>query len=57
MRTIKEKLLEHKQSFKRIQAPSELEGRLRNALQKVPAKPRKRIKLCYGLHQLLQHSF
>ncbi|MGG3283807.1 DUF4179 domain-containing protein [Paenibacillus solani] len=44
MRTIEEKLHEHKQSFNRVQAPPELEGRLRNALQNVPVKPRKRNK-------------
>lgn len=44
MRTIEEKLQEHKQSFNRVQAPPELEGRLRNALMNVPVKPRKRTK-------------
>lgn len=44
MRTIEEKLQEHKQSFNSVQAPPELEGRLRNALQNVPAKQRKRSK-------------
>ncbi|KOP68512.1 hypothetical protein AMS62_27185 [Bacillus sp. FJAT-18019] len=44
MRTIEEKLHEHKQSFNRVQASPELEGRLRNALQNVPVKPRKRSK-------------
>jgi|GEM_PF-1422740 len=44
MRTIEEKLQEHKQSFSKMQAPAELEGRLRNALQRVPDKPRKREK-------------
>lgn len=40
MKTIEEKLQEHKQTLNRIQAPSELEGRLRNALQNVPTKKR-----------------
>ncbi|ANY71261.1 DUF4179 domain-containing protein [Paenibacillus ihbetae] len=44
MRTIEEKLQEHKQSYNRVQAPLELESRLRNALQNVPAKPRYRKK-------------
>ncbi|MEK6991919.1 DUF4179 domain-containing protein [Paenibacillus sp. FSL K6-1566] len=44
MRTIEEKLQEHKQSINRVQAPPELEGRLRNALQNVPVKSRKRNK-------------
>jgi hypothetical protein len=38
--TIEEKLLEHKQNFNVVQTPSELEGRLRNALEHVPAKKR-----------------
>lgn len=42
MRTIEEKLQEYKQSFNMVQAPSELENRLRNALRNVPAKKRKR---------------
>ncbi|WP_327204704.1 DUF4179 domain-containing protein [Paenibacillus sp. DMB20] len=40
MKTIEEKLQEHKQTLNRVQAPSELEGRLRNALQNVPTKKR-----------------
>ncbi|MBV6714828.1 DUF4179 domain-containing protein [Paenibacillus chitinolyticus] len=36
MKTIEEKL----QEYKRVQAPSELEGRLRDALQRIPAKKR-----------------
>ncbi|CAM4493192.1 DUF4179 domain-containing protein [Paenibacillus macerans] len=42
MNTIEEKLQEHKQFLNRVQAPPELEGRLRNALQNVPAKKRKK---------------
>ncbi|GJM72650.1 hypothetical protein HMSSN036_48660 [Paenibacillus macerans] len=42
MNTIEEKLQEHKQILNRVQAPPELEGRLRNALQNVPAKKRKK---------------
>ncbi|GGH19898.1 DUF4179 domain-containing protein [Paenibacillus segetis] len=38
MQTIEEKLLEHKQSLNVVQAPAELESRLRNALEHVPAK-------------------
>lgn len=43
MRTIEEKLQEYKQSFNMVQAPSELENRLRNALRDVPAKKEKGI--------------
>ncbi|RUT44400.1 DUF4179 domain-containing protein [Paenibacillus anaericanus] len=38
MQTIEEKLQEHKQSLNVVQAPSDLEGRLRKALEDVPAK-------------------
>lgn len=38
MRTIEEKLQEHKETLNQIQAPSDLEGRLRDALQPVPVK-------------------
>ncbi|OAB44939.1 DUF4179 domain-containing protein [Paenibacillus antarcticus] len=40
MTTIEERLLEHKQSLNIVQAPSELEARLRNALEHVPNKKR-----------------
>ncbi|MGF7047294.1 hypothetical protein J2T13_001799 [Paenibacillus sp. DS2015] len=41
MQTIEEKLQEHKQSLNVVQAPSELECRLRIALEHVPTKKRK----------------
>ncbi|KGE17671.1 DUF4179 domain-containing protein [Paenibacillus wynnii] len=41
MTTIEERILEHKQTLNIVQAPSELEGRLRNALENVPTKKRK----------------
>ncbi|AIQ14016.1 DUF4179 domain-containing protein [Paenibacillus durus] len=40
MKTIEERLQEHKQTLNIVQAPSELEGRLRNALEHVPTKKR-----------------
>ncbi|AJS58551.1 DUF4179 domain-containing protein [Paenibacillus sp. IHBB 10380] len=40
MKTIEEKLEEYKQTLNRVQAPSGLEGRLRDALQRVPTKKR-----------------
>ncbi|UHA73379.1 DUF4179 domain-containing protein [Paenibacillus sp. 481] len=45
MNTIEEKLQEYKQTWDAIHAPSELEDRLRNALQRVPAKKRNRNKV------------
>ncbi|MFD3274060.1 DUF4179 domain-containing protein [Paenibacillus dendritiformis] len=44
MITIEEKLQEHKETLKQIQAPSDLEGRLRDALHNVPAKKRNKNK-------------
>ncbi|MEK3735189.1 DUF4179 domain-containing protein [Paenibacillus sp. FSL M8-0334] len=41
MRTIEKKLQAHKQSFLSVQAPPELEGRLRHALENVPVKRRR----------------
>ncbi|MGN7356685.1 DUF4179 domain-containing protein [Paenibacillus sp. SAF-054] len=38
MTTIEERLKEHKQALNRIQAPAELEGRLRDALEHVPER-------------------
>ncbi|MFB5678433.1 DUF4179 domain-containing protein [Paenibacillus terreus] len=40
MKTIEEKLQEHKQMMRTVKAPSDLEGRLRNALENVPVKRR-----------------
>jgi hypothetical protein len=40
MKTIEEKLQEHKQSMSTVKAPFDLEGRLRNALENVPVKQR-----------------
>ncbi|OBZ16404.1 DUF4179 domain-containing protein [Bacillus sp. FJAT-26390] len=40
MKTIEERLQGHKQTLNIVQAPSELEGRLRNALERVPTKKR-----------------
>ncbi|MEC0240175.1 DUF4179 domain-containing protein [Paenibacillus dokdonensis] len=40
MTTIEERLKEHKQTLNMMQAPSEFESRLRNALEQVPAKKR-----------------
>lgn len=40
MTTIEEKLEEYKQTMNQVQTPSELEGRLRDALLRVPAKKR-----------------
>ncbi|MFB0840544.1 DUF4179 domain-containing protein [Paenibacillus oleatilyticus] len=40
MKTIEENLEEYKQTLSRVQAPSGLEGRLRDALQRVPTKKR-----------------
>lgn len=45
MRTIEEKLQEHKETLNQIQAPSDLEGRLRDALQHVPDKKRNKNKI------------
>ncbi|MDQ6422261.1 DUF4179 domain-containing protein [Paenibacillus sp. LHD-117] len=42
MKTIEERLQEHKLRQNRVQAPSELEGRLRQALEQIPAKKRNR---------------
>ncbi|MWV42707.1 DUF4179 domain-containing protein [Paenibacillus sp. HJL G12] len=42
MKTIEERLKEHKQVLNMEQAPSELEGRLRNALASVPDKKKKK---------------
>ncbi|GMK39636.1 hypothetical protein PCCS19_26900 [Paenibacillus sp. CCS19] len=42
MRTIEEKLQEHKQNMNTIQAPPELESRLRQALQQAPVKKRRK---------------
>lgn len=44
MITIEEKLQEHKETLNQIQAPSDLEGRLRDALHNVPAKKRNKNK-------------
>ncbi|MCR8842650.1 DUF4179 domain-containing protein [Paenibacillus sp. SC116] len=44
MKTIEEKLREHKLNLDRMQVPSELEGRLRDALRHVPAKKSKKNK-------------
>ncbi|MGO4548636.1 DUF4179 domain-containing protein [Paenibacillus sp. 2TAB23] len=44
MKTIEERLQEHKQTLNIVQAPSKLEGRLRYALEQVPTKKRKRNK-------------
>ncbi|MCM3293383.1 DUF4179 domain-containing protein [Paenibacillus sp. MER 180] len=44
MTTIEEKLQEHKETLNQIQAPSDLESRLRDALRNVPAKKRNRNK-------------
>lgn len=44
MTTIEEKLQEHKETLNQIQAPSDLEGRLRDALHNVPAKKRNKNK-------------
>ncbi|MDQ0195273.1 DUF4179 domain-containing protein [Paenibacillus wynnii] len=41
MKTIEERIQEHKQTLNIVQAPLELEGRLRNALEHVPTKKRK----------------
>ncbi|WP_339204665.1 DUF4179 domain-containing protein [Paenibacillus sp. FSL K6-3182] len=41
MKTIEERLQEHRQTLNIVQAPSGLEDRLRNALEHVPAKKRK----------------
>lgn len=40
MKTIEKKLQEYKQTMNQVQTPSELEGRLRDALQRVPTKKR-----------------
>jgi len=40
METIEEKLEAYKQTMNQVQTPSELEGRLRDALQRVPTKKR-----------------
>ncbi|MCJ8014941.1 DUF4179 domain-containing protein [Paenibacillus sp. KQZ6P-2] len=40
MKTIEEKLEEYKQSMNKVEAPSGLEGRLREALERVPVKKR-----------------
>ncbi|MBT2288723.1 DUF4179 domain-containing protein [Paenibacillus albidus] len=40
MKTIEESLQERKQTLNIVQAPSELEGRLRNALEHIPTKKR-----------------
>ncbi|MCM3340675.1 DUF4179 domain-containing protein [Paenibacillus sp. MER TA 81-3] len=45
MTTIEEKLQEHKETLNQIQAPSDFEGRLRDALQHVPDKKRNRNKV------------
>lgn len=45
MTTIEEKLQEHKETLNQIQAPSDLEGRLRDALQHVPDKKRNKNKI------------
>jgi hypothetical protein len=42
MTTIEDRLQEHKQTLNIVKAPSELEGRLRNALEQIPTKKRKR---------------
>lgn len=42
MRTIEEKLKEHQENLNSVQAPPELEGRLRHALELVPAKKKDR---------------
>ncbi|MCM3127021.1 DUF4179 domain-containing protein [Paenibacillus provencensis] len=50
MRTIEERLQEHKQTSERMLAPSELEDRLRNALDRVPNKKKKNeVVLWFGL--------
>ncbi|MFE9275040.1 DUF4179 domain-containing protein [Paenibacillus glucanolyticus] len=41
MRTIEERLEEHKQDMSTMQAPPELEGRLRHALEATPARKKK----------------
>jgi len=45
MTTIEDKLQEHKETLNQIHAPSNLEGRLRDALRNAPAKKRNRNKV------------